>query len=160
MGRWEGPWPANPASASNACNNTFMDGNPAGQSAALYQLARNLHLLFVALSIGLFMFRGALMVVESALLASKVLRILPHVIDTLLLASAVWLVVMLREYPFVHGWVTAKVLGVVVYIVLGSIALRRGSTRRMRLAALAGALATIAYIISVARFHDPFAWLA
>lgn len=126
----------------------------------MYQFARELHLLLVMLSVSLFVFRGALMIADSALLASRGLRILPHVIDTFLLASAAWLVVLLRQYPFVQGWLTAKVVGVIVYIVLGSIALRRGRTRRARLLALAGALITIIYIIGVARHHDALAWLA
>jgi uncharacterized membrane protein SirB2 len=126
----------------------------------MYQIARELHLLLVLLSVGLFVSRGVLMIMDSALLASRALRILPHVIDTFLLASAVWLVLLLRQYPFVHGWITAKVLGVVAYIVLGSIALRRGRTRRIRITALAGALLTIAYIIGVARHHHALAWLA
>lgn len=126
----------------------------------MYQVARDLHLLLVLLSVSLFMFRGALMIADSTLLASRALRILPHVIDVFLLASAVWLVLLLRQYPFVHGWITAKVLGVVVYIVLGSIALRRGRTRRTRITALVGALLTIVYIIGVARHHDALAWLA
>jgi uncharacterized membrane protein SirB2 len=126
----------------------------------MYPVARDLHLLLVLLSVGLFVFRGTLMIVDSALLASRVLRILPHVIDVFLLASAVWLVLLLRQYPFVHGWITAKVLGVVIYIVLGSIALRRGRTRRTRIMALVGALLTIIYIIGVARHHHALAWLA
>lgn len=126
----------------------------------MYLVARDLHLLLVLLSVGLFVFRGTLMIVDSALLASRVLRILPHVIDVFLLASAVWLVLLLRQYPFVHGWITAKVLGVVIYIVLGSIALRRGRTRRTRITALVGAFLTIIYIIGVARHHHALAWLA
>ena len=126
----------------------------------MYLVARDLHLLLVLLSVGLFVFRGTLMIVDSALLASRVLRILPHVIDVFLLVSAVWLVLLLRQYPLVHGWITAKVLGVVIYIVLGSIALRRGRTRRTRIMALVGALLTIIYIIGVARHHHALAWLA
>ena len=123
----------------------------------MYPVARDLHLLLVLLSVGLFVFRGTLMIVDSALLASRVLRILPHVIDVFVLASAVWLVLLLRQYPFVHGWITAKVLGVVIYVVLGSIALRRGRTRRTRITALVGALLTIIYIIGVARHHHALA---
>jgi len=126
----------------------------------MYQIGRELHLVLVLLSVGLFVSRGALMIMNSGLLASPALRILPHVIDTFLLASAVWLVLMLRQYPFVHDWITAKVLGVVVYIALGSIALRRGRTRRIRITALVGALLAIAYIIGVARRHHALAWLA
>lgn len=126
----------------------------------MYQIARELHVLLVLLSVGLFVIRGALMIVDSALPASRALWILPHVIDTFLLASAAWLVLLLRQYPFVHGWITAKVLGVIAYIVLGSIALRHGRTRRVRIAALAGAFLAIVYVIGVARHHHALAWLA
>ena len=126
----------------------------------MYPLARELHLLLVLLSVSLFTFRGALMIADSPLLATRLLRILPHVIDTFLLGSAIWLVVLLRQYPFVHGWLTAKLLGLVVYIVLGSIALRRGRTRRTQRLALVGAFFAIAYVIGVARHHDALAWFA
>ncbi len=123
-----------------------------------YTLLRDLHLGTVLLSISLFVFRGALMVIESPVLSGRVLRIAPHVVDTVLLASAIALCVMIEQYPGTSGWLTAKVLGLVVYVVAGSIALRRGRSRRIRFAALAVALLAVAYVIGVARHHHALAW--
>jgi uncharacterized membrane protein SirB2 len=106
------------------------------------------------LSIAGFALRGALMLGESALLRARFVRIAPHVVDTALLASAAWLAWSLQQYPFVHGWLTAKVLGLLAYIVLGSIALKRGRTPRLRAVAFVAALATAGYIVSVALTHD------
>ncbi|HEV8096842.1 MAG TPA: SirB2 family protein [Burkholderiales bacterium] len=64
--------------------------------------------------------------------------------------------------PFVHGWVTAKVLALLAYIGLGVLALR-GRTSTVRGAAFGAALAVAAYIVAVAVTHDPrgpLAWLA
>ena len=120
-----------------------------------YLLAKYLHVGCVILSLGGFAARGALMLAGSPVLNAKLVRVAPHVVDTGLLASALWLSWMLRQYPFVDGWLTAKVLGLVVYIGLGAIALRRGRTKRLRIAAFAGAAATAFYIVSVALAHDP-----
>lgn len=119
-----------------------------------YLLAKNLHVACVIVSLGGFAARGLLMLAGSPLLGTRVMRIAPHVVDTLLLASAIWLAALLRQYPFVHGWLTAKVLGLVAYIVLGTIALRRGRTKGIRVAAFVAASATAFYIVSVALTHD------
>ena len=119
-----------------------------------YLLVRELHVGCVILSLGGFAARGLLMLVGSPALDTRLVRVLPHIVDTLLLASALWLAWILRQYPFVHGWLTAKVIGLVVYIVLGAIALRRGKTKGIRIAAFAAAAATAFYIVSVALTHD------
>lgn len=124
-----------------------------------YGLAKSLHVGCVILSLGGFAARGLLMLADSPVLNARMVRIVPHVVDTLLLASALWLAWMLRQYPFVHGWLTAKVVGLVVYIVLGAIALRRGRSKRTRIAALVGAALTAFYIIAVALTHDPRGFL-
>ena len=80
----------------------------------------------------------------------------PHVIDTALLASAVALAVTIRQYPGTSAWLTAKVAGLVAYIVLGTIALKRRKSRRVRIAAFYGALAVFVYIVGVAATRDPF----
>jgi uncharacterized membrane protein SirB2 len=118
-------------------------------------LVKWVHVGAATLSIAGFVARGALMLAGSPLLATRFSRVAPHVLDTLLLASAVWLAWRLGAYPFVHGWLTAKLLALLVYIALGSIALKRGRSRRVRVAALAGALATFGYIVSVAVTRDP-----
>ena len=124
-----------------------------------YLLAKDVHVACVILSLGGFVARGLLMLAGSPLLGTRVVRIAPHVVDTLLLASAIGLAWMLRQYPFVHGWLTAKVLGLVAYIVLGAIALRRGTTKGIRAAAFVAASATAFYIVSVALTHDPRGFL-
>jgi uncharacterized membrane protein SirB2 len=124
-----------------------------------YFFAKHLHIACVILSLGGFAARGALMLAGSPLLERKFVRIAPHVVDTLLLASAIWLTVLLRQYPFVNGWLTAKVVGLVAYIVLGAIALRRGKTKGVRIAAFVAAAATAFYIVSVALTHDPRGFL-
>ena len=53
------------------------------------------------------------------------------------------------------GWLVAKIVGLLVYIVLGTIALKRGRTRRTRAAALIGAIATFGYIAMVALTKSP-----
>ena len=123
--------------------------------AATFQLVRSIHVGCVALSVTGFVARGGLMLSGSPLLAARFVRVAPHVIDTLLLASALWLAWAIGQYPFVDGWLTAKVLGLAAYIVLGSIALKRGRTRRVRVAAFVAALATVGYILSVAITRDP-----
>ena len=117
---------------------------------ATYTLVKYLHVGCVVLSGTGFVLRGAWMLQGSPMLAQRWVRVLPHVLDTVLLASAIALAVMLEQYPLVHGWLTAKVLGLIAYIVLGTIALKRGRTRAVRIAAFCGALVVFAYIVAVA----------
>jgi uncharacterized membrane protein SirB2 len=109
----------------------------------------------VVLSGAGFVGRGALMLRGSPLLKARFVRTAPHVVDTVLLASAVWLAWLMRLSPFAHGWIAAKVLGLLAYIVLGTIALKRGRTPRVRAAAFAAAVAAFAYIVTVAITRDP-----
>jgi len=84
-----------------------------------------------------------------------VLRYLPHAVDTVLLTTALMLTTVIHQFPFAVGWLTTKVVLLVVYIVLGSIALKRGRTKTVRVAAFVAALATVAYLVTVARAHHP-----
>lgn len=77
-------------------------------------------------------------------------KIVPHVVDTLLLASALTMVFWSGQYPFEQPWLTAKVLALIVYIALGTIALKRGKTNSVRGWAFLAALATFTYIVFVA----------
>ena len=130
--------------------------------AASYLIVQSLHVGCAALSISGFAARGALMLADSPLLRNRFVRVAPHVVDTALLLSAVWLAWALGQVPFVHGWITAKVLALLAYIFLGSVALRRGRTKGARVAAFIAALAVAGYIVSVALTRDPrgpLAWL-
>jgi uncharacterized membrane protein SirB2 len=82
-------------------------------------------------------------------------RYLSYTIDTVLLTAALMLATLLRQYPFVHGWLTVKVLLLVVYIVLGTFALKRGRSRRVRAICFAAAVLVYLFIVSVARAHHP-----
>jgi uncharacterized membrane protein SirB2 len=98
------------------------------------------------------------MLVDSPLLQNRFVRVAPHVVDTVLLASAAWLAWYLGQIPFVHAWITAKLLALVLYVVLGMFALRRGRTKAQRAAAFVAALATAAYIVAVALTRDATPW--
>ena len=86
-------------------------------------------------------------------------KALSYTIDTMLLTAALMLTTILQQYPFVDGWLTMKVLLLVMYIMLGYRALR-GRTARTRWASLAGAALTYGFIVSVARAHDPLGFFA
>ncbi|MBU1265507.1 MAG: SirB2 family protein [Gammaproteobacteria bacterium] len=123
---------------------------------AYFSLIKNLHLATIVLSLALFVLRGAWMIAASPLLQARWVRIVPHVIDTLLLASGIGLAVLIQQYPLVHGWLTAKLLALILYIVLGTIALKRGKTKAQRIAAWIAALLVFGYMVAVAMAHDPF----
>jgi uncharacterized membrane protein SirB2 len=140
-------------------------GLPPGGTSGLrmtawYPLLLALHVGCAASSIAFFIVRGCWMLRTPARLVQRWVRVLPHVVDTVLLASAIGLALLLRNYPGTHAWLTAKVTGLAAYVVLGSIALRRGRTRRARIAAFVAAVATFAYIVSVAITKSPAGPLA
>jgi len=120
-----------------------------------YLVLRNVHIACAVLTITLFVLRGSLMLANSAWQQNVVLRYLPHAVDTVLLTTALMLTTVIQQYPFAVGWLTAKAVLLVAYIVLGSIALKRGRTRRVRVVAFVAALATVAFLVSVARAHHP-----
>jgi uncharacterized membrane protein SirB2 len=114
-----------------------------------------LHVTAVAASLALFVLRGIWRMQAPERLELRWVRIVPHVVDTALLASAIGLAAMLESYPGKDGWLTAKVAALVVYILLGSIALKRGRTPGIRAAAFVAALVTFGYIVSVALSKSP-----
>lgn len=125
----------------------------------MYLALKHFHITCVVLSGAGFFLRGWWSVTGSPLLAARLTRWLPHLIDTCLLASAIGLAWMAGQYPFVHAWLTAKVLGLLAYIGLGSVALRPGRPRAVRLAAWLAALAVFSFIVSVALTKNPLGWL-
>ena len=126
----------------------------------MYLAVKYVHVISVVLSLTGFFLRGILMMRDSPLLAARWIRVAPHVNDTVLLVAALSLAAMSGQYPFVVGWVTAKVLGVIAYIILGALALRDASTRRMRIACWLASLAVFGWIVSVALTRQPLGFLA
>jgi uncharacterized membrane protein SirB2 len=129
----------------------------------MYPAIKQLHILCALLSGSGFLLQGVWMMKRSPLLDHRLTRTVPHVIDTVFLGSAITLVTLSGQYPFVAPWVTAKVGGLIVYVLLGATALRRGRTMSIRVCALVAALATFSWIVSVALTKNPagfFAWVA
>jgi len=119
---------------------------------------RLVHITTVAVTVGLFALRGVCMLRDSPRLRRRWVRVVPHVNDTLLLASGIGLAYVTGQAPWRHSWLAAKLVGLLVYIGLGMVALRRGRTRTVRAAAFAGALAVVAYIIAVAVTRQVLPW--
>lgn len=128
--------------------------------AEYYLGLRHAHIGFAILSVSLFLLRGGLMLVGSPRVHAAWLKYPSYVIDTLLLTAALMLTTVIHQYPFSTGWLSMKVFLLLVYVVLGSVALKRGRTRRIRIAAFVAALLTIGFLVTVARAHHPLGILA
>ena len=120
-----------------------------------YPQIKWVHVAAVLASGSLFALRGAALMAGARWPMVAPLRYLSYAIDTVLLTAALMLVTILHQYPFVQSWLTAKVLLLIVYVVLGSYALKRGRTRAVRITCWLVALAIFAFIISIARMHHP-----
>lgn len=123
-----------------------------------YLALKHLHITCVALSGIGFAVRGYWMLCGSAMLQAAWVRRLPHVVDTLLLLSALALVWVTQQYPGAQPWLSAKVAGLLCYIVLGTVALKRGKTKAIRIGAFVLALLVFAYIVGVALTRNPHVW--
>lgn len=121
----------------------------------MYLTIKQVHVM-CAISSGFgFILQGVWMLRRNPLLDHRVTRTLPHVIDSIFLGSAITLAALSRQYPFATPWLTAKVCGLVAYVLLGALALRRGRTMRVRALALVAALTTFSWIVSVALTKNP-----
>lgn len=125
-----------------------------------YLALKHLHMTCALLTFLSFSLRGYWMFANSRCLQHKLVRVLPHFIDTLLLGSAIALTVTIQQYPFQNAWLTAKLLALVVYILLGTIALKRGKTKRVRALFFGLSLAVFGYIFWVARTHQALPWIS
>lgn len=120
-----------------------------------YLFLKSVHVGCVVVSGSGFLLRGAWMLAGSPLLQRRVARTVPHVVDTLLLASALAMAVASGQYPFAVPWLTAKLAGLVAYVLCGTVALKRGRTKAERSAFLVLAIVAFGYIVSVALSRDP-----
>lgn len=126
----------------------------------MYLVLKNLHVSFAILSISGFLLRAYWMTQGSKLLQQRVVRILPHIVDAAFLATGIGLILLLQLPLMQSPWLVAKLAALIAYVVLGSIALKRGRTMRMRLIALACAVLTFAYIVGAAISKSPASWFA
>lgn len=114
-----------------------------------------LHIGCVIASGSLFFVRGCMRLAGWPAANHRALRSVSVAIDMTLLAAAIALTMIIHQYPFVQAWLTVKVLLLVVYIVLGTFALKRGRTPRVRGVSFIAALAVFLFIVSVARTQNP-----
>ena len=114
-----------------------------------------LHVACAFLSIGGFFLRGVLMLNNSGWLHARVVKIAPHVVDTVLLISAIILASQWGWSALQMPWLLAKIIALLVYIGLGSMALRAGRPKSVRISAWLAALVTVAYIVAVAVTKNP-----
>lgn len=125
-----------------------------------YPQIKWVHIAAVSASGALFFLRGLAMQLGAKWAMAAPLRYLSYSIDTALLTAALMLATILHQYPFVHAWLTAKILLLVLYIVLGTFALKRGNTRQVRTRCWIAACCVFLFIVSIARAHHPLGILA
>ena len=124
-----------------------------------YIVLKHIHVTAVALSATGFFLRGLLMLRGSSLLQARWIRIAPHILDTVLLGSAIAMAVMSAQYPFVQPWLTAKFFGLIAYILCGTMALKRAKTLAARRVWYFAALAVVGWVVSVALTRNPWGYL-
>lgn len=120
-----------------------------------YLMIKHIHITAVVVSFSLFVLRGFWMMLDPGQLRKTWVRVLPHIVDTVLLGSAIWMVWTIRLNPLEAPWLLAKIVALLFYIVLGTLALKRGETMGGRIVALLFALATFAYIAGTALYKEP-----
>ncbi|WP_214000314.1 SirB2 family protein [Arsukibacterium sp.] len=120
----------------------------------MYMAFKHLHLLMVVLSVILLFIRFGMMLKGSALLQTKLLKVGPHLVDTLLILSAVALMLTINQYPFVNSWLTEKFVALLAYIALAVMAVR-GRTIAIRWLCFLGALGWLGLMVRVALSKQP-----
>ncbi len=127
---------------------------------AFYPQIKWVHVASVLASGSLFLLRGLLVQSGRERVAMMApLRLLSYGIDTVLLSAALMLLTILPHGMFSNGWLATKLVLLAAYVVLGSFALKRGRTPRVRMACYLAALVVYVAIIGIARAHHPWGWL-
>ena len=120
-----------------------------------YAALKMIHVTSVAISYLLFSLRSVWMMQGSTALQQRWVKITPHIVDTVLLTSAIALAIMIHQNPIHNSWLSAKVVGLLLYIGFGMIALRFGKTRKARISAWIAAQIVFFYIVLVAVTKNP-----
>ena len=125
-----------------------------------YAQIKWVHIASIIASGMLFLFRGSLVMTGRERIAMLApLRFLSYGIDTVLLSAALMLLTILPHAMYANGWLTLKLVLVVIYVVLGSLALKCGRTAGVRAGSFVAALAVYLTIVGIARVHHPLGWL-
>ncbi|EGT0451722.1 SirB2 family protein [Serratia marcescens] len=124
-----------------------------------YTALKHFHLLTVAISITLFVLRFYWQWHRSPIMGRRWVKVAPHLNDTLLFVSGIALVVTFGFYPLLgmDSWLTEKLFGVIIYILLGYVALgKKTKSQRLRTVAFVLALGCLYLIIKLATTKIPF----
>ena len=124
----------------------------------MYQTIKLIHISCAVISLTGFTIRGLLALMESSYLQQRWLKIGPHLVDTLLLGSAIYLAIASRQYPGQDDWLTAKLVALLLYIVAGMWVMRFAKTQSQRLVAYLIAITSFSYIVAVALNRNPVPW--
>ncbi|MBL1260288.1 MAG: SirB2 family protein [Thiotrichaceae bacterium] len=122
-------------------------------------MLKNIHIFSALISFTLFFMRGLWVMRGSAMMQQKWVKIVPHINDTILLGTAIALMISIGQYPFVEAWLTVKLLALVAYICLGIEALGLAKSDIGRSLAWLAALIVFLFIVSVAITQSPFGFL-
>lgn len=123
-------------------------------------VVKYIHISCVLISYLFFFMRGVWMLRANPILQQRWMKVVPHVVDTALLLSAITLATLLSISPLAAPWLMAKIIALLLYILLGTIAIKRGKTRKIRLAAWLAAQLVFIYIVCVAFTHNAMPGLA
>ncbi|MCC2604322.1 SirB2 family protein [Planctobacterium marinum] len=119
-------------------------------------MVKHIHMTAIAVSFLLLVLRFIWVMSNSGMMSKKWVKVVPHVIDTVLLASAITLCILLAQYPLYNGWLTEKVIGLIAYILLGLFALKLGKNKVIKSVAFVGAVAVFAMIGKIAVTKQAF----
>lgn len=119
-----------------------------------------IHISCVLLSYTLFFLRGVWMLRSDPIFQHRWLKVLPHAVDTILLLSAITLAFQLSISPLSASWLMAKIIALLFYIILGTMAIKRGKTLKIRLYFWIAAQVVFVYIVTVALTHNPLPWMS
>ncbi len=123
--------------------------------AEYFLLIKTIHLTSVAASFLLYTVRGIWMLSSSPWFDTFWARRLPHINDTILLTAGILMTMILHQYPVTHAWLTAKLVGLLLHIVLGFVAFRAAFGMRMRIVFWLGSLLAFGYVVAVALTRNP-----
>jgi len=118
-----------------------------------------IHISCALISLSLFIWRGIMMWLNRPLKKRLLRRVLPDTVDTLFLASGIIMAFLMGVSPLESTWLAAKIAGLLVYIVLGSVALHYGRSVWIKHVSFVAALCVFAYVVAVAKAMDPMPWI-
>ena len=113
-------------------------------------MIKYIHMTCALLSFTGFFLRGILGFFKSEVLQIKWIKIVPHIVDTILLISAIAMLYTMSLSIIENHWLIAKIVALVLYIALGVIALRTSVPIKVRVITWLSALLVFVYIVSVA----------